>query len=91
MVNKKFRAQRSRQLIQIGGLFDKAGLCALLGVPTTMDLQKDGSEAADLAATILGLCAEQADRLEGPQREELISEWRLRGKSLFREDKDDVH
>lgn len=91
MENKKFRAQRSRQLIQIGGLFDKADLCSLLDLPPTMDLQRDGPGAADLAATILGMFAEQAERLEGLDREELISEWRFRGKSLFREDKDDVH
>lgn len=91
MANKKFRAQRSRQLIQIGGLFDKAGLCALLGVPSTMDLQTDGSEAANLAATILGLCAEQAERLDTENRDELLAEWRIRGKSLFREAKDDIH
>jgi hypothetical protein len=56
-----------------------------------MDLQTDGSEAANLAATILGLCAEQAERLDTENRDELLAEWRIRGKSLFREDKDDIH
>jgi hypothetical protein len=62
------RRERTRQLIELGGLIAKAGL---------VDLTDDDR------AVIFGLLVEGAAILRGEQREEAIMRWRRRGKRAF--------
>ena len=65
------RRERTRQLIELGGLVAKAGLIEL---------------ADDDRAVILGLLVEAAARLRSEQREQAITLWRRRGKRGFAEE-----
>jgi hypothetical protein len=62
------RRERTRQLIELGGLVAKADLVELTG---------------DDRAVILGLLDEAAARLRGERREEQLLLWRRRGKRAF--------
>lgn len=62
------RRERTRQLIELGGLVVKAGLVEL---------------ADDDRAAILGLLAEAAARLRTEDREQVLALWRRRGKRAF--------
>jgi hypothetical protein len=62
------RRERTRQLIELGGLIAKAGL---------VDLTDDDR------AVIFGILVEGAAILQGEQREEAIMRWRRRGKRAF--------
>ncbi len=62
------RRERTRHLIELGGLIQKAGL---------MDLTDDDR------ATILGGLLELADRLEGEGGPALREAWRRRGRRAF--------
>ena len=62
------RRERTRQLIELGGLVQKAGLVQLV--------------EDDRAALYGGLLA-LADRLGGPEGAELREVWRRRGKRAF--------
>ena len=62
------RRARTRQLIELGGLIQKAGL---------VDLTKD--DRAALLGAFLGL----ADMLKGAGNPTLIEVWRRRGRRLF--------
>ena len=64
------RRERTRQLIELGGLVAKAGLVELTD---------------DDRAVILGLLDEAAARLRGDDRERQILLWRRRGKRAFAE------
>ncbi|WP_205631265.1 conjugal transfer protein TraD [Candidatus Terasakiella magnetica] len=88
--NKKYRKQRTRLFAQISGLADKAGILTSLEIPATIDLQTDGAEAANLAATLYGMFLHIAERLEGPERDLLISSWRLDGKAKFKDEKENL-
>lgn len=62
------RRERTRQLIELGGLISKAGLVEL---------------TEDDRAVIFGLLVEGAAKLRGEHREELLMLWRRRGKRAF--------
>ncbi|UVO49486.1 conjugal transfer protein TraD [Sphingomonas sp. SUN019] len=62
------RRERTRQLIELGGLIAKAGLIELTD---------------DDRAVMLGALADIATRLRADDREQLILLWRRRGKRMF--------
>lgn len=62
------RRERTRQLIELGGLVTKAGL---------VDLTDDDR------AVILGLLVDAAATLAGPDRQAQLTLWRRRGKRAF--------
>ena len=64
------RRERTRQLIELGGLVVKAGL---------VDLTDDDR------AVIFGLMVEGAATLRGEPREQALILWRRRGKRAFEE------
>ena len=65
------RRERTRQLIELGGLIAKAGL---------IDLTDDDR------AVILGLLIEARLRLQGEERDLILALWRRRGKRAFEHD-----
>ena len=62
------RRERTRQLIELGGLIAKADLVELTG---------------DDRAVILGLLVEAGARLRGEDREQALTLWRRRGLRAF--------
>lgn len=62
------RRERTRQLIELGGLVAKAGLI-------------DATD--DDRAVIFGILVEAAAKLGGPDREQQLLLWRRRGKRAF--------
>jgi hypothetical protein len=71
------RRARTRQLIELGGLVQKAGL---------VDLMDD--DRATLLGAFLGLADQlQDDRPEGMNRTDLLMRWRRRGLRAFETDK----
>lgn len=62
------RRERTRQLIELGGLVAKAGLIDL---------------ADDDRAVILGLLVEAAGKLRGGERNQMLTLWRRRGRRAF--------
>jgi len=62
------RRERTRHLIELGGLVVKAGLVELVD---------------DDRAVILGLLTEAAARLRSEEREAALTLWRRRGKRAF--------
>lgn len=62
------RRERTRQLIELGGLVVKAGLVEL---------------TEDDRAVIFGLLVESASRLRGEDREQALLLWRRRGQRAF--------
>lgn len=62
------RRERTRQLIELGGLVAKAGLIEL---------------ADDDRAVILGALGEIAAKLRSDNREQAILLWRRRGRRMF--------
>jgi hypothetical protein len=64
------RRERTRHLIELGGLVAKAGLIELTD---------------DDRAVILGLLVEAAAKLRGPDREQALTLWRRRGRRVFSE------
>ncbi|MGB3318279.1 MAG: conjugal transfer protein TraD [Sphingopyxis granuli] len=65
------RRERTRQLIELGGLIAKADLVELTG---------------DDRAVILGLLVEAAATLRGDARDQQTKLWRRRGRRAFAED-----
>ncbi|WP_039392373.1 conjugal transfer protein TraD [Novosphingobium sp. MBES04] len=65
------RRERTRQLIELGGLVVKAGLVELTD---------------DDRAVILGLLVEAAAKLRSEDREQALTLWRRRGKRAFAQD-----
>ncbi len=65
------RRERTRQLIELGGLIAKAGLIELTD---------------DDRAVILGLLIEASLRLQGDERDLILALWRRRGKRVFGHD-----
>jgi len=65
------RRERTRQLIELGGLVAKAGLVEL---------------ADDDRAVLFGLLVEAAVKLRGKDREDRLLLWRRRGKRAFESD-----
>ena len=68
------RRERTRQLIELGGLIAKAGL---------IDLTDDDR------AVISGALMEARARLQGEDREQVILLWRRRGKRAFEDSSND--
>lgn len=68
------RRERTRQLIELGGLVIKAGL---------VDLTDDDR------AVIFGLMVEGAATLRSADREQKLKLWRRRGKRAFQESRSD--
>jgi len=64
------RRERTRQLIELGGLVAKAGLVELTD---------------DDRAVLLGLMVDAAVTLRGEHREQALTLWRRRGKRAFEE------
>lgn len=62
------RRERTRQLIELGGLVAKADLIQLTD---------------DDRAVLLGLLVEAAAKLRGGEREQQLQLWRRRGKRAF--------
>ena len=62
------RRERTRQLIELGGLIAKAGLVEL---------------AKNDRAVLFGLLVEAAAKLQGPNREQQLLLWQRRGKRAF--------
>jgi hypothetical protein len=62
------RRERTRQLIELGGLVTKSGLVELTG---------------DDRAVIFGLMIEASAALQSDRRDEALSLWRRRGKRAF--------
>lgn len=69
------RRERTRHLIELGGLIVKAGLVELVD---------------DDRAVLLGLLVEAAAKLQGTDREQALTLWRRRGMRAFAEDADAV-
>lgn len=67
------RRERTRHLIELGGLVQKAGLVELLD---------------DDRAVLLGAFLTIAAELRGDEREQAITLWRRRGKQVFRRGSD---
>ncbi|WP_260923202.1 conjugal transfer protein TraD [Novosphingobium sp. 9] len=67
------RRERTRQLIELGGLVAKAGLVDLTG---------------DDRAVILGVLVDAAARLRTAEREAALTLWRRRGARAFAEDRE---
>ena len=65
------RRQRTRQLIELGGLIVKAGLIELTD---------------DDRAVLLGLLSEAAAKLRGDTSDQQLELWRRRGKRAFEAD-----
>lgn len=65
------RRERTRQLIELGGLVAKAGLVEL---------------ADDDRAVILGLLVEGAATLRSDRRDQALTQWRRRGQRAFASD-----
>lgn len=65
------RRERTRHLIELGGLVVKAGLVELVD---------------DDRAVILGLLVEAVARLRSDDREQTLTLWRRRGARLFAQD-----
>ena len=62
------RRERTRQLIELGGLIAKAGLIELTD---------------DDRAVLFGLLVEAAATLRGDRRDEALTLWKRRGKRAF--------
>jgi hypothetical protein len=62
------RRERTRHLIELGGLVQKAGLVELTD---------------DDRAVLLGALLAVADKLQGDEREQAITLWRRRGRRAF--------
>ncbi len=65
------RRERTRQLIELGGLVAKAGLVEL---------------TADDRAALYGAMLEIAERLHGEEAEQVLLLWRRRGQRAFADD-----
>jgi Conjugal transfer protein TraD len=65
------RRERTRHLIELGGLVQKAGLVELTD---------------DNRALLLGAFLAVAAKLQGDEREQAITLWRRRGKRAFEDD-----
>ncbi|MDE8652554.1 conjugal transfer protein TraD [Novosphingobium album (ex Liu et al. 2023)] len=62
------RRERTRHLIELGGLVLKAGLVELVD---------------DDRAVLLGIMTEAAGKLKGDDREQALTLWRRRGRRAF--------
>jgi hypothetical protein len=79
------RASRTRTLIQLGGLLDKAGLTAAFDIALGDDLQRD-DHTFDPAATLLGALLEFNSQLHNKDCDLNQKRlWRFKGKKALME------
>jgi len=79
------RASRTRTLIQLGGLLDKAGLAAAFDIALGDDLQRD-DHTFDPAATLLGALLEFNSQLHNKDCDLNQKRlWRFKGKKALME------
>jgi len=79
------RASRTRTLIQLGGLLDKAGLTAAFDIALGDDLQRD-DYTFDPAATLLGALLEFNSQLQNKDCDLNQKRlWRFKGKKVLME------
>jgi hypothetical protein len=79
------RASRTRTLIQLGGLLDKAGLATAFDIALGDDLQRD-DHTFDPAATLLGALLELNTQLSKDNNMDHQKRlWRLKGKKALME------
>ncbi|WP_010304296.1 conjugal transfer protein TraD [Candidatus Odyssella thessalonicensis] len=80
MASYGFRKARTRTLIQLGGLIEKAGLFETLGIVPGSDLQKDPAMQS-LALSLLGAFLEvkQTARSE----EGVLNVWQLKAQEFL--------
>jgi hypothetical protein len=83
-VSKNARKARTRTLIQLGGLIEKAGLLNLLDLETGQDLQKD-DDTVNAAATLMGSLLFLKEFFYGEEAKTHQLLWRLRGKEALRD------
>ena len=74
-----FRKLRTRTLIQLGGLIEKAGLLQTLGIAMGSDLQKD-EDVKDAVMILLGSLTEMQSALEDEAHKHLCF---LKGQQAF--------
>lgn len=80
--SKNARRARTRTLIQVGGLVDKAGILDLLGIEAGQDLQKD-FDTLDQAATLMGSLLFLKGFFQDEEAETQKKLWCLRGKEAL--------
>lgn len=76
------RKARTRTLIQLGGLIERANLLEPLNITLGEDLQKDGS-CFDSVATLMGAISEIYDPLKNGTSQKIL--WQEKGKKLLSE------
>lgn len=81
---KNARRARTRTLIQLGGLIEKAGLLDLLNLQTGQDLQKD-FETVDATATLMGALLFLKEFFQDDEADTHKMLWQLRGKEALRD------
>ena len=77
------RKARTRTLIQLGGLMEKAGLLDCVDLTLGEDLQKD-PETQDGVATLFGALLAIKQELHSPDRDAFKLIWKERGKKGLR-------
>lgn len=80
----KLRQSRTRTLIQLGGLLEKAGLTDALQIEMGQDLQKD-TDVFSKIALLMGLLEETLKRLKHATPDE-VTHWIQQGRSILKED-----
>ena len=83
MAQPSFRKLRTRTLIQLGGLVEKAGLLPPLDIAQGADLQKD-EEIKDSVAVLLGGLLGVKDSLADDTQKRLFL---LKGKQAFKKER----
>lgn len=81
------RSKRTRHLIQIGGLALKSMLLERLDIPEDLDFQTDGARAANDSAILMGAFAHLVEMLDSPDGQNIVVDWRIKGRELFKEEK----
>lgn len=82
--SKAARRARTRTLIQLGGLIEKAGLLDQLDLETGQDLQKD-FDTVEAAATLMGSLLFLKEFFQGEEAETHKMLWQMRGKEALRD------
>jgi len=77
-----FRKARTRTLIQLGGLIEKAGLLEALQLTPGNDLQKD-PECFESVSVLMGALGEAYKSLDSTESQELKMLWCERGKEML--------
>ena len=82
--SKQARRTRTRTLIQLGGLIEKAGLLTLLDLELGQDLQKD-FDTVNATATLIGSLLYLKEFFQGEEAETHKMLWCVRGKKVLRD------